>query len=160
MNILAIFFLYHVNMHAMYFLNILFKCIIQFFLMYKLNWSRKHISYSCTYKSEWRNDTMGNINGKKKILFFRNIFSLYKTLWYYTGVNKLGYMGLTALILDLLSSDFFFPVTCRWLWVNTDGPLMRTCSLGSLTLGVGWWLWVRSQRRPSWFTARPRPSGW
>lgn len=34
LNILAIFFLYHVNMHAMYFLNILFKCIIQFFLMY------------------------------------------------------------------------------------------------------------------------------
>lgn len=34
LNILAILFLYHVNMHAMYFLNILFKCIIQFFLMY------------------------------------------------------------------------------------------------------------------------------
>lgn len=97
--------------------------------------------------------------GKKNYFFLETYFHYIK---HSDIINKLKKLyGLNSIDFGLaVIRLFFFPVTCRWLWANTDGPLMRTYSLGSLTLGVGWWLWVRSQRRPSWFTARPRPSGW
>lgn len=74
--------------------------------------------------------------------FFRNIFSLYKTLCYYTGVNKLGYMGLTALILDLLSSDFFFSLNLQvimgeYRWTTYEDVFTRVTHFGSGLMALG-----------------------
>lgn len=86
---------------------------------------------------------MGNINRKKNKLFFRNIFSLYKTLCYYTGVNKLKKLyGLNSIDFGLALIRLFFPrnlqvIMGEYRWTTYEDVFTRVTHFGSGLMALG-----------------------